>query len=127
MTKLVIGAFKPSRSGGWEGTVRTLVVNAKVRLVPNDDRAGPNAPTFRVMMGSSRIGDAWEARWGSDGGRSYFRVSLDDPFLRMPLSAALFPDEEGANAQLVWTRPSKDEGKDQKPGKSLGGKRAVEG
>jgi uncharacterized protein (DUF736 family) len=61
------------------------------------------------MVGSSRVGDAWEARWGDDRARSYFRVSLDDPFLPAPVSAALFPDEEGASAQLVWTRPLKDE------------------
>lgn len=112
MIKLVIGNFKPSRGGGWEGEVRTLVANAKVRFVPNDDRASPKAPVFRVMAGSSRIGDAWEARWGGDGARSYFRVSLDDPFLPAPLSAALFPDDEGASAQLVWTRPPIEDGKE---------------
>lgn len=127
MIKLVIGNFKPSRGGGWEGEVRTLVANAKVRFVPNDDRAGPNAPAFRVMVGSSRIGDAWEARWGGDHSRSYFRLSLDDPFLSAPLSAALFPDEEGAGAQLVWTRPANDEGKSHVRRKTAEVSRSVDG
>ena len=112
MIKLVIGNFKPSRGGGWEGEIRTLVANARVRFVPNDDRASPDAPAFRVVVGSSRIGDAWEARWGGDRARGYFRVSLDDPFLSAPLSAALFPDEDGASAQLVWTRPRPYDDKD---------------
>lgn len=127
MIKLVIGNFKPSRGGGWEGEVRTLIANAKVRFVPNDDRAGPNAPMFRVMVGSSRVGDAWESRWGGNHSRSYFRVSLDDPFLPAPISGALFPDEEGASAQLVWTRPPKDEDKDHAWRKTLEEPRAVDG
>ena len=114
MIKLTIGAFKASKSGGWEGEIRTLLANAKVRFVPNDDRVSPNAPAFRVMLGSSRIGDAWEARWGGDHPRSFFRVSLDDPFLPAPISAALFPQEDGDGAQLVWTRPSKDDGSDKR-------------
>ncbi|PVM84437.1 DUF736 domain-containing protein [Caulobacter radicis] len=127
MIKLVIGNFKPSRGGGWEGEFRTLVANAKVRFVPNDDRAGPNAPAFRVMLGSSRIGDAWEARWGGDRARSFFRVSLDDPFLPAPVSAALFPDEEGVSAQLVWTRPPKEEDNDQARRKTQEEARAATG
>ena len=114
MIKLTIGAFKASKGGGWEGEIRTLLANAKVRFVPNDDRVSPNAPAFRVMLGSSRIGDAWEARWGGDHPRSFFRVSLDDPFLPAPISAALFPQEDGDGAQLVWTRPSKDDGSDKR-------------
>ena len=111
MTKLTIGAFKASKDGGWEGEIRSLAMSAKLRFVPNDDRASPNAPALRVMLGGSRVGDAWEARWGGDRPRAFFRVSLDDPFFPAPISAALFPDEDGASAQLVWTRPPKEEGK----------------
>jgi uncharacterized protein (DUF736 family) len=63
VNKLTIGAFKLARDGGWEGEIRTLTLNAKLRLVPNDDRAQANAPMFRVMLGAVRIGDVWEARW----------------------------------------------------------------
>jgi uncharacterized protein (DUF736 family) len=113
MTRLILGVFKIARSGGWEGEVKTLLINARVRFVPNDDRVSANAPVFRVMLGSSRIGDAWEAQWGGDRPRSFLRVSLDDPFLPSPISAALFPDDDGASAQLVWTRPPRDEEKAQ--------------
>ena len=108
MIKLTIGAFKVSKDGGWEGEIRSLTMNAKLRFVPNDDRISPNAPALRVMLGGSRVGDAWEARWGGDPLRAFFRVSLDDPFLPAPISAALFPDEDGTSAQLVWTRPPKE-------------------
>ena len=109
----VLGFVKIARSGGWEGEIKTLQVNVRVRFVPNDDQANVNAPAFRIMLGSSRIGDAWEAQWGGDRPRSFLRVSLDDPFLPAPISAALFPEDDGAIAQLVWTRPPKKEEKAQ--------------
>jgi uncharacterized protein (DUF736 family) len=108
VNKLTIGAFKLARDGGWEGEIRTLTLNAKLRLVPNDDRAQANAPMFRVMLGAVRIGDVWEARWGADRAHLFYRVSLDDPLFLEPMSAALFPDSEGGGAQLVWSRPPKE-------------------
>ena len=109
MSRLVLGVFQPTRQGGWEGELRTLTMAAKLRFVPNDDRGSVNAPAFRAMVGAARVGDAWEARWGADRSRTYYRVILDDPTFSAPLSAALFPDEGEDSAQLVWTRPEKEE------------------
>ena len=53
-----IGHFTLAKDGGWTGSIRTLTIDAKVRLVPNDDRNGDNAPAFRVLVGNARIGDA---------------------------------------------------------------------
>ncbi|OYX06375.1 MAG: hypothetical protein B7Z12_00655 [Caulobacter vibrioides] len=100
----IIGHFRPSRSGGWEGQVRTLCLNVSLRFAPNDDRSHPNAPTFRVMVGHSHIGDAWERGRHTDPPRPMFRVLLDDPLLPTVLDAALFPDEAGEKAILVWQR-----------------------
>jgi uncharacterized protein (DUF736 family) len=101
---IVIGTFTPSKDGGWSGNIHTLHMNAKVRFVPNDNRSSENAPAFRVFVGRSRIGDAWEARTNSENPKSYLRVVLDDPSLSEPLSTALFPSDEGSEAQLVWRR-----------------------
>lgn len=100
----VIGAFKLARDGGWTGEIRTLAVRAKVRLVPNDNRTNPSAPAFRVMIGWSHIGDAWEARSVGATPRDYLRVRVDDPALTEPMTAALFTNEDGVSAQLVWSR-----------------------
>jgi len=99
-----IGHFILAKDGGWTGAIRTLTIDAKLRLVPNDNRDHENAPAFRVFVGTSRIGDAWEARSGGDNPKDYLRVKLDDPSLPEPISAALFPSEEGKEAQLVWNR-----------------------
>jgi uncharacterized protein (DUF736 family) len=104
MKMALIGTFALAKNGGWTGTIRTLTIDVKVRLVPNDNRDSDNAPAFRVFVGQSRIGDAWEARSNGDSPKEYLRVRLDDPSLPEPLSAALFPSEEGQEAQLVWNR-----------------------
>lgn len=99
-----IGQFILAKDGGWTGFIRTLTIDAKVRLVPNDDRNCDNAPAFRVLVGNARIGEAWDARTAGDNPRYYLRVRLDDPSLAEPLSAALFPSDEGDRTQLVWNR-----------------------
>ena len=99
-----IGTFTPAKDGGWTGSIRTLTIDAKVRLVPNDNREHENAPAFRVLVGNARIGDAWEARTTGDHPKYYLRVRLDDPSLSKPFTAVLFPSEEGDRAQLVWNR-----------------------
>jgi uncharacterized protein (DUF736 family) len=100
----VIGIFIPAKDGGWTGSLRTLTIGVKLRLVPNDNRDHDNAPAFRVFVGATRIGDAWEARSGGDHPKDYLRIKLDDPSLPEPISAALFPSEDGSEAQLVWNR-----------------------
>ena len=100
----IIGTFTPAKDGGWTGSIHTLSIDAKVRLVPNDNRDGEAAPAFHVVFGHARIGEAWEARSAGDHPKDYLRVRLDDPSLITPLRAALFPAADGETAQLVWSR-----------------------
>lgn len=100
----VIGTFIPAKDGGWIGRIRTLTINAKVRLVPNDNRENGSSPTFRVFAGQSRVGDAWAAHSNGNPPKDYLRVRIDDPSFTQPLNAALFPDGDGLQARLVWTR-----------------------
>ena len=46
----VIGTFAAVKDG-YAGTIRTLTVNAKVRLVANDRKEGMGGPDFRIMNG----------------------------------------------------------------------------
>ncbi|AEG50386.1 protein of unknown function DUF736 [Sphingobium chlorophenolicum L-1] len=96
----IIGRFKRSKQGGWEGEIQTLTVERHIRLVPNDDRVGDNAPAFRVMLGWQHIGEAWDRQSRSDPPRDYLRVRIDDPLC--PISGALFIDDESGTARLMW-------------------------
>lgn len=100
----VIGTFTPAKDGGWVGSIRTLTIDSKVRLVPNDDRTSKRAPVFRVYVGNSRVGEAWEARTKGLSPKEYLRVRLDDPMLAEPINAALFASESGDSAHLLWSR-----------------------
>lgn len=101
----LIGHFRRSRSGGWEGDVRTLTLDVRLRLKPNDDRTSPNAPAFRAMVGWSHVGDGWETQTRTRPARPMVRVQLDDPLFPTPISMALLPDEDGETAVMVWQRP----------------------
>jgi uncharacterized protein (DUF736 family) len=81
-----------------------VTIDAKVRLVPNDNRENESAPAFRVFVGQSRIGEDWEAQSTGDNPKYYLRVRLDDPSLSEPINAALFPSEDTGEARLVWNR-----------------------
>lgn len=99
-----IGTFVPTKEGGWVGSIRTLLIDVKVRFVPNDNQANEAAPAFRVFAGDSEIGAAWRKKTSGDQPRDYLSVSLDDPALPEAISAAMF-ESAGANEfKLVWSR-----------------------
>lgn len=100
---IVLGRFKRTKQGGWEGEIHTLTIHRQIRLVPNDDRTHENAPAFRVMMGWQQIGDAWERQSRTEPVRQYLRVRIDDPL--SPISAMLFTDPEEMSARLVLPPP----------------------
>lgn len=99
-----IGNFTQSKDGGWTGTIRTLTINAKVRLLPNDGRDNPSAPAYRLLLGHHHIGDAWEVQANANSPRSYLRVRFDDPALPGPINAALFWCGDCDSAKLIWRR-----------------------
>jgi uncharacterized protein (DUF736 family) len=71
-----IGTFI-TRNDSFTGTVRTLTLNVKVNLIPND-KSSENAPDYRALAaGGFEIGAAWGEV--SQTERAYLSVSLDDP------------------------------------------------
>ncbi len=100
----VIGIFTPTREGGWVGTIRTMTIDVKARLVPNDNRENDQAPAFRIFAGRAELGAAWRQKSNNEHPRDYLSVRLDDPSLREAISAAMFEASDGNEAQLVWNR-----------------------
>ena len=101
-----IGTFKKS-GNEFVGQIVTLSVQAKnVRIVPEANRSGENAPSHRVYVGRAEIGAAWSKR--SEEGRDYLSLKLDDPSFNAPIYANLFDDEDGEGYTLIWSRPRKN-------------------
>lgn len=97
-----IGTFTPSKDG-FTGTLRTLTLQAKVHIVPNN-KSSDNAPDYRIVAaGGHEIGAAWEKLSQSD--RPYLSVSIDDPALPATVYANLIEGEDGSHA-LIWSRKS---------------------
>ena len=99
-----IGNFTAS-GNSYTGTVRTLTLNVKVRIVPND-KGSEHAPDFRIVAGNClEIGAAWKKL--SKAERPYLSVTLDDPSFPATLYARLVEGEDGAH-NLIWTRSKGD-------------------
>jgi uncharacterized protein (DUF736 family) len=62
----VIGTFQPVKDG-YAGSIRTLTLNGRVRILANDRKTGDGAPDFRISLGTTEIGTAWRrTKQGTD-------------------------------------------------------------
>ena len=95
-----IGIFSAEKDG-FTGQLRTLTLNVKVKLVPNDKGDNESAPDFRVQAASYDIGAAWKKT--SEAGREYLSVTLDDPSFPATVYARLIEGENGTH-DLIWSR-----------------------
>ena len=95
-----IGTFTTDKDG-FTGTLRTLTLNVKVKLVPNDKGSSENAPDFRLQATGHDIGAAW--RKTSEAGRAYVSCTLDDPSFPATVYARLIEEEDGTHT-LIWSR-----------------------
>jgi uncharacterized protein (DUF736 family) len=107
---MIIGNFNydPAKNV-YAGEIKTLtLLREKVQFRPVESKSD-KGPQYRVTVeskaGSIELGAAWKRK--SEAGRDFLSVSLDDPALLRPLSAALMPSDDGASAILIWSRPSK--------------------
>src|SRR5262245_28944134 len=98
----VIGTFS-AVNDGYAGTIRTLSINARVKIIANDRKENESAPDFRVMLGATEIGAVWRRiQQGTD--QSYLRVRLDDPGWPQPIWAILIEATDDEVVRLVWRR-----------------------
>jgi uncharacterized protein (DUF736 family) len=95
-----IGSFTRGDDGTLSGTIRTLSLNVKARLIPADPSPNGKAPDLRVLAGTAEIGAAWKRT--SKDNTVYHSVKLDDPSFPTPIFANLVEVEAGY--ALVWSR-----------------------
>lgn len=98
-----IGTFN-AQGNSFAGTVRTLTLNVKVKIVPSD-KESENAPDYRIVAGNYEIGAAWKKL--SKAERSYLSVTLDDPSFPATIHARLVQGDDGAH-NLIWSRSKGD-------------------
>ena len=94
-----IGTFT-KQDDAFNGTLRTLAFNVKVKIVPVSKENG-KGPDYRVFAGIIEIGAAWKRQTSAQ--REYLSVKLDDPSFLTPVNARLVAAEDG-NMNLYWSR-----------------------
>ena len=95
-----IGTFTADKDG-YTGTLRTLTLNVKAKLVPNDKGDKENAPDFRIQASGYDVGAAWKKT--SEAGRAYVSCTVDDPSFPATVYARLIEEEDGTHT-LIWSR-----------------------
>ncbi|MDR0780086.1 MAG: DUF736 domain-containing protein [Pseudomonadales bacterium] len=95
-----IGTFT-AQNDGFIGSLRTLTLNVKAKLIPNDKAGKDSAPDFRVLAGNCEIGAAWKKISKTE--RPYVSVTLDDPSFPATIYARLIEEGEGTY-NLIWSR-----------------------
>lgn len=86
---------------GFTGTLRTLTLDVKVKLVPNGKGNNENAPDFRLQAASHDVGAA--CRKTSEAGRDFLSVTVNDPTFPATVYARLIEGEDGTH-DLIWLR-----------------------
>ena len=95
-----IGTFTRAEDGSYTGTIKTLALNIKARLIPAEPSQNEKAPAMRVMAGNVEIGAAWQRT--SKENTVYHSVKLDDPSFPVRIFANLVAVDDGY--ALVWSR-----------------------
>jgi uncharacterized protein (DUF736 family) len=103
----VIGKFSAVKDG-YAGVIRTLTLNARVRIIANNKRDVNGAPDFKITNGKAVIGVAWR-KLKSDNATSYLRVRLDDPALPQPIWGILLEATDDGIVRLLWRRDKPDD------------------
>src|SRR5258708_5030522 len=100
-----IGTFT-SNGNGFTGTVRTLALNAKAKLV-RVETPSEKGPHFRIFAGNVELGAAGQ-RTARAPGRAFRWVRRDDRGFRAPIYAPLIGGEGQEGLRLIWSRPNRD-------------------
>jgi uncharacterized protein (DUF736 family) len=100
-----IGTFHRDQSGAIIGTIYGLGLGA-VPVSFDQEISRDNRKYFRLTAEPGdapyEIGVAFPKE---KNGKTYYSVSIESPFLPMPINAALFPDRENkGNYSLIWNR-----------------------
>jgi uncharacterized protein (DUF736 family) len=97
----VIGTFAPT-TDGYVGSIRTITLHAKLRIVAVDAKQRDDQPDFKILFGLQEVGAAWKAKTHEAEPRDYLSATIDDPLFAEPIRGALF--EENGNLSFVWRR-----------------------
>ncbi|UQR64328.1 DUF736 domain-containing protein [Bradyrhizobium sp. C-145] len=101
-----IGIFTASETG-YVGSIKTLTLNLKAKLVANAETGSDKAPEYRIVAGTVECGAAWK-KVARDSDRTYLSCKIDDPSLPGAIYASLVKIDGADEFALIWSRRSGD-------------------
>lgn len=104
----MIGTFSKTEDS-FVGTIRTMTINVKAKIVPNKEKANDGAPDYRVYAGGAELGAGWREK-SKEEGKEYLALKLDDPSFAAPIRVAFFENEEEGTGVMMWSRGKPDRG-----------------
>lgn len=105
---MMIDHFR-SADDGYAGSLRTLLIDAMIRIVPAQLVDSDNAPAWRVLLGETDSGVEVGAGWNRTGERAgpYAALQIDDPVLGLAMRVNPLRSSQNADDyHLFWSRPS---------------------
>ncbi|MCB9973319.1 MAG: DUF736 domain-containing protein [Rhodospirillales bacterium] len=97
---------EPNAQGEFQGEIKTLQYQIKIRFIPNPQKFSLDAPDFLIMaQGDIEIGSAWKKTKQKIGDImiEFFSITIDDPGMPHPLNVAAFKKEDGGY-DITWRR-----------------------
>lgn len=103
-----IGTFTKT-SNGFTGTLRTLALNVKAKIVPDQAKASEAAPDYRVFSGTVELGAGWKRTAKGGEQRDYVSVKLDEAASPRAVRPSPTRPARGASACAAWCSCVDDE------------------
>lgn len=103
----IIGTFS-AVNDGYAGSIRTLMLNGRVKITAIARKEADSSPDFKITCGTAEIGAAWR-RTKHSTDQSYLRVRLDDPTWPQPVWGVLLEATDDGLVRLIWSRQKRDD------------------
>lgn len=101
-----IGFVQKNEKGAFEGTLKTLSINAGITILPVTP-ASDRAPNYKIVSNGAEVGAGWTKK-GKTSGEDYVSLTFDAPELPSKIYAnlgmAAGQDDEYTFA-IIWNRP----------------------
>ena len=103
-----IGMVTKQKDGSFVGKLKTLSIEADIRIAPVKNKEKPSHPDYRIMCKGVDCGAAWK-KVGKESGNEYVSASVSAPefgTLYFNLGRAANQDDDDVFA-LIWNEKQK--------------------
>lgn len=101
-----IGYLNSEVNGSFEGEIKTLQMQMKIKLIPVREKLTAEAPDYHICaQGDIQIGAAWKKTKQKIGDViiEFLSITIDDPSLSNALNVAAFKKDDGSY-DITWRR-----------------------